>query len=231
MKHLFCLIIPLSFFLTAQAQEIRPVSSTFQDYLPVLKDSGYSAFSFDISSLQDSTYRFEFIIKEYEHGEMIEEKALSRNVPTSQNRMMLSLFSHEDQKTILESGQAYDAAKGIYKVSKRFTIGFHPTSTDSLVKMIIDLKQMMTLSRKLSLKPLDAPGHEGDYQYDMRSFKVHAFKPGEFIPLVLIGSFWWDERFKIIRSCGESELPADMRSDMFKRMPHYYVIGVALQIQ
>lgn len=231
MKHLFCLIIPLSFFLTAQAQEIRPVSSTFQDYLPVLKDSGYSAFSFDISSLQDSTYRFEFIIKEYEHGEMVEEKALSRNVPTSQNRMMLSLFSHEDQKKILESGQAYDAAKGIYKVSKRFTIGFHPTATDSLVKMIIDLKQMMTLSRKLPLKPLDAPGHEGDYQYDMRSFKVHAFKPGEFIPLVLIGSFWWDERFKIIRSCGESELPADMRSDMFKRMPHYYVIGVALQIQ
>lgn len=229
MKHLLCLIFLLFFFLTAQAQEIRPVSSTFQDYLPLFQDAGFRAFSFDISSLQDSTYRFEFIIKEYEHGEIVEEKALSRNVLTSQNRMMLSMFSPEDQKAILESGRAYDAAKGIYKVSKRFTIGFHPTTTDSLVKMIIDLNPMMTLSRKLPLKPLDAPGHEGEYQYDMRSFKVHAFKPGEFIPLVLIGSFWWDERFKIIRSCGESELPADMRSDMFKRMPHYYVIGVALR--
>lgn len=228
MKQLFCIILLSSFFLTAHAQEIRPVPSTFQDYLPVLKDAGYSAFSFDISSLQDSTYRLEFIVKEYEHGEIVEEKALSRNNPT--NRMMLSLFSPDDQKKILDSGKAYDAAKGIYKVSKRFTIGFHPASTDSIVKMTIDLNQMMTLTRKLPLKPLEAPGHEEEYRYDVRPFQVDTFKLGAFIPLVLMGSFWWDERFKIIRFCGESELPADMQSDIFKRMPHYYVIGVELSL-
>lgn len=74
MKQLFGRILLLSFFLTAQTQEILPVASTFQDYLSILKDAGFSAFSFDISLLRDSTYRFEFIIMEYEHDELVGEK-------------------------------------------------------------------------------------------------------------------------------------------------------------
>lgn len=56
--------------------------------------------------------------------------------------------------------------------------------------------------------------------------KVDTVSIGEFVPLVLLGTWWYDEDAQIIRFCGDDELAADMSSGMLKRIPHYYVIGV-----
>lgn len=59
-----------------------------------------------------------------------------------------------------------------------------------------------------------------------RPFKLQPFKEGEFIPLMLVGSIWWDSEFNLFRFCGESVIDPDLSSDIVKFIPHYYVIGV-----
>ena len=55
---------------------------------------------------------------------------------------------------------------------------------------------------------------------------MSEFKENEFIPLILLGSGWFDERFNIFRFCGESEIEPDMSSEILKEVPHHYVLGV-----
>lgn len=72
-----------------------------------------------------------------------------------------------------------------------------------------------------------APGKE-EYMYDYRPFKVGAIQLGEFIPLVLFGSYWYDEEAGFFRFCGEDELEPDLSSKMVASIPHYYVLGICV---
>ncbi|MBR7026190.1 MAG: DUF5041 domain-containing protein [Bacteroidales bacterium] len=47
-----------------------------------------------------------------------------------------------------------------------------------------------------------------------------------FTPLLLFGSYWYDEQNKVVRFCGENSFPSDMSSPTLKLIPHYYVIGI-----
>jgi hypothetical protein len=49
------------------------------------------------------------------------------------------------------------------------------------------------------------------------------------IPLVLLGSAWWDTKFKVFRFCGENEINPDMSEKFISEIPHFYVIGVEVQ--
>jgi len=107
------------------------------------------------------------------------------------------------------------------------TIGF-PPAADSLktVSFFVDNAEIAT--RSLALKPLDGPRQRFTYYYKLRPFKVGAFQLDVFTPLVLAGSFWFDEQAGVYRFCSEREFPSDMSSASLKYIPHYYVIGVTI---
>ena len=54
-------------------------------------------------------------------------------------------------------------------------------------------------------------------------------KIGEFTPLVLYGSAWFDSEAGIFRFCGENEISPDMHEDIVKDIPEFYVIGVIIK--
>ena len=64
------------------------------------------------------------------------------------------------------------------------------------------------------------------FNYHTRPFIIEAFEVDKFIPLVLFGSSWYDERFNVIRFCGEREIDPDLSSEILKDVPHYYVLGI-----
>ena len=73
-----------------------------EDYVRLLNSVKYETFSFDVSSLIDSTRVFEFYYREYEHENMVAEKRFC----ICENRKMISDFSEEHQKEIHEDGDA-----------------------------------------------------------------------------------------------------------------------------
>lgn len=227
-NNLLSIFLIFAFVISAQAQEIRAVNTKFSDYLPLLNNAGYVVYSYDISSLKDTTYQITFSVKEYVKGQLIEGKGIGFT-PVFTNRRMLSVFSERDQKNIIEKGTAYDADKGIYKLCDRITVGFSPAA-DSVKNAMFNVNNIGSFFWRLALKPMDAPGYEGTYHYDIRPFKIEEFKTGEFIPLLLVGSFWWDEKFQIIRFCGESEFSPSMQSETIDKIPHYFVIGITLSL-
>lgn len=225
MKQLLILIsnILIGMSITAHAQELKRTEPVFSDYIPILKDAGYEVFSFDISSLKDDTYNIGFAVREYVMGELVPDPLEGAFALT--NRDMISGYSKGYQQKIIEEGLAYDVERGVYKLYEKMTIGISP-SADSLKNVSFSIGKYR-IGRALPLKPMDAPGIVGkQYSYDTRPFKVDTISIGEFVPLVMLGTWWYDEDAQTIRFCGDEELAADMSSGMLKRIPHYYVIGV-----
>lgn len=203
------------------------METTLEDYITILNDAGFEAFAFDISSLKDDTYSIALVTKEYVRGRLVAD---SSNEPFSfavTNRDMISDFSKAEREGILASGSAYDAEKGIYRLAGKITLGFSSTA-DSLKNVKVIVENMGAIGKKLALRQLEAPGFEGRYFYQVRPFRTDSFKEGEFTPLVLVGSYWYDINNGLIRFCTESEFDPDMSSESFSQIPHYYVLGVTV---
>ena len=41
---------------TLRAQEVKPIEASMEDYIALLNQNGYQAYSFDISLMKDATY-------------------------------------------------------------------------------------------------------------------------------------------------------------------------------
>ena len=229
MKRFFFLLAFSLFFLNTNAQEIKSVESSFEDYLPLLKDAGFEMFSFDISSLKDETYKISFVTKEYVDGKLVFDSYRDDFLYVISNRTMLSEFPEDQQEQIIAENRAYDIEKSIYTLSKKISIGFAPAGADSLKKVRMIVENQGSSGQSLSLKPLNAPGFEGHYAYDIRPFKQDTIAIGDFTPLLLVGSFWYDEAHGIVRFCGENSFDKDMSSETLKLIPHYFVIGIRVE--
>lgn len=223
-RFVFFILLGVLFWVKVPAQELRSQPADFCDYISLLNASGYIVYSFDISSLKDQTYYISFDIREYSKGEQIVGKR-DRMTFAISNRDMIEDFSEETQKRLLSEGTAYDLDKGIYSLSERISIGFCPT-VDTLRKVTLSVVNMGGMEKNLSLKTLTAPGYEPQCLYDIRPFKSETIQVGGFTPLLLLGSYWYDEQRKVVRFCGEKEFSADMSSPTLKLIPHYYVIGI-----
>lgn len=227
MKKIACICLAGALLgASAFAQELKSIAPESSDYLPLLKAAGYKVFAYDISSLGDKTYSFSVEFQEYVNGELVPEDNDGFTVSFT-NRTMLSVFTEEQQEEIKAEGSAYDLEKGIYKLSTKMTVGVIPTSvSEKYVALFFNGE--MRYGKRLKLKEATQPGYEGRYIYDERPVKVEAFQPGAFIPLVVVGSYWFDERVGAYRFCGENVFPADLQSETLKLVPHYYVIGVKI---
>ena len=208
--------------LAGQAQEIKKVAATPEDFMEHMSLCGYEVFTYDISSLRDSVSSFDIVIREYNQQGMIEEEKLYG----FRTKTMISDFDEKDRQEIYAENDADDMERGIYRLSKTIAIGFTPLKSDSIEAITLQSSRNDASHWTLTLKPIpDAP--RTIYRYRMVPYQPDTFCLDTFIPLVFYGSFWWDDDSKIIRSCGEKELTEKTAksSNFFKYCPHYYIIG------
>lgn len=220
---LFLLSLTMSW---AQNYSVNPQEASMEDYIKLLIFNKYEAFSFDVSSLIDSTRVFEFYYREYEREKMVAEKRFC----IYENRTMISEFNEQDQKQIHEEGSAFDEANGVYSVAQKIIIGFSPLKNDSTQRAYVDIENMTRGAFYLPLRPaVNTKSGETRLEYFPVPYKASKFEFNKFMPLVLYGSMWYDEVNDIFRMCGENEIDPDKGSRMQKHMPHYYIIGMVVR--
>ena len=233
MKRIKLLVIATLAFvgLTMQAQEVKQIEASVDDYIALLNQSGYQAYSFDISQLMDTTYYVQFEVREYVAGnpEPVMVHPYGRGL---KNRTMVKDFmwrelSEEELADIRAASVDYE--NGVYSRAEKITVGFLPCKNDSTEVGKLFVENQGASGFSLSLKQIDHKGAYNEdviYSYNTLPFKTSAFEEGKFIPLAAYASFWFDERFNIIRFCGATELDPDMTTEILKDTPHYFVIGV-----
>ena len=209
--------------MTGQAQTIKKVTATPEDFMEHMALCGYEVFNYDISSLRDSVSSFTIVIHEYDQQRMIDEKKLYG----FRTKTMISDFNEKDQKSIYEEKDADDMERGIYRLAKTLAIGFSPVQSDSIETITLRSSRNDASTWKLMLKPI-TEASPTVYRYQRVPYQPTSFSLDTFIPLVFYGSFWWDEQLKGIRFCGDTELTEEKAktSEYFKLCPYYYIIGV-----
>ena len=228
----FLVIATLAFAgLTMQAQEVKQIEASVEDYIALLNQSGYQAYSFDISQLMDTTYYIQFEVREYVAGNpepvMVQPYGRGRKNRTMVKDFMWRELSEEEMADIRDASVDYE--NGVYSRAEKITVGFFPCKNDSTEVGKLFVENQGASGFSLSLKPIDHKGAYNEdviYSYNTLPFKTSAFEEGKFIPLAAYASFWFDERFNIIRFCGATELDPDMTTEILKDTPHYFVIGV-----
>ena len=228
MRHFFFIILMgVIFGLHANAQALKRTEPDFSDYIPLLNVAGYQVYTFDISSLNEETYNIEFDVREYVKGELVEDPKNNYPRPRLRNRRMLSDFPEEYWNEIIAEGPVYDLDKGICTLGDKISIGLSPAA-DSLKTLNMMVENIGAVRKPLSMKPITSSSGKEEYMYDSFPFKVDEIQLGEFIPLVMFGSYWFDEEAGYYRFCGESELEADLSSKILSLIPHYYIIGMSV---
>ena len=237
--RLFLALILAFASLCGFAQEIKSVDAkfedyqlvaTFDDYLSLLQKAGYNMFVYDISSLKDKATFVEFSVREYVNGNLVDEEHSHQHKAKLIYR--ISEFSEDDQKVIKAAAIADDEDNDIFRLATRLKIGFTPVGADmeqSAQFEVAGKVQMALFSKLLSLRDNRVDKSHRKLDYYTRPFIIDGFEKGKFIPLVLYAAPWWDENYEIYRLCGETEIPADMSSDILKHSPHYFVIGVEFE--
>lgn len=233
MKRIKLLVIAALAFvgLTMQAQEVKPIEASVEDYIALLNQNGYQAYSFDISPMKDTTYQVHFEVREYV-ADNLEPVSIQPYGRRLKNRTMVKDFfwrelSEEEVAEIKAASVDYE--NGVYSRSEKITVGFLPCENDSTKVGRVFLDNEGNFGFSLKLKPINHYGaydNQVIYQYRTLPFKPSAFEEGKFIPLAAYTSFWFDAKYNIIRSCGATELDPDMSTEILKDTPHYYVIGV-----
>ena len=233
MKRIKLLVIAALAFvgLTMQAQEVKQIEASIEDYIALLNQNGYQAYSFDISTIKDTTYQVHFEVREYV-ADNLEPVSIQPYGRRLKNRTMVKDFfwrelSEEEVAEIKAASVDYE--NGVYSRSEKITVGFLPCENDSTKVGLVFLDNQGNFGFSLKLKPINHYGayeNQVIYQYRTLPFKPSAFEEGKFIPLAAYTSFWFDEKYNIIRSCGATELDPDMSTEILKDTPHYYVIGV-----
>ena len=223
MKKISIITLTLVLSCTAFGQQIKKQDVATDDLITLLNAAGYELFSFDVSEMLDERYNITFIRKEYEDRKEI----ASLNLTTVQNKRLLTDFPEYQWQQIIDAGRIIDSKTQAIAHAEKFNFGFYPSGNDSTKFIQIDVPGFMRSGGPLKLRGF--PVKDSDkkfFSYHTRPFKIDTFEADKFIPLVLFGSVWYDERMNGYRFCGERELEPDMSSESLQYLPHYYVFGV-----
>ena len=221
-KSLSLLMLVIS--CAAFGQQIKTKNVELDDFITLLGSAGYELFSYDITEMLNDRYDIVFVRKEYEAGKEI----ANSNLNTMRNKRLLTDLQESSRQEFIDGGgRIIDPNTQAINHAEKITFGFYPSDNDSTKFMQINVPDIGWMSAPLKLRGLTIKDSDKKfYSYHTRPFKIGAFEVDEFIPLVLFGSSWYDERFNAYRFCGESEINPDMSSEILKDVPHYYVLGV-----
>lgn len=116
-------------------------------------------------------------------------------------------------------------------LGEKLIVGFLPSENDSTANYIFQFPGG-AFNASLMLRPIFNPSEPATpiYIYESRPFELASpFKVGQFIPLVLYGSWWYDADSDVTRLCGEKFIKPDLSSDIIKYIPHFYVLGIRIK--
>ena len=209
---------------TAFGQQIKSKNVELDDLISLLGVAGYELFNYDISEMLNERYNIVFVKKEFSAGKEIE----SSNLTTVSNKRLLTEFPESQWQELIDAGRVIDPKTQAISHAEKISFGFYPSGNDSTKLMQVNVPGFMSMNkitfqmRGLTLKDSE----KMMFFYNTRPFKIKEFQEDEFIPLILLGSGWYDERFNVLRFCGEREIEPDMSSEILKDVPHHYVVGV-----
>ena len=124
--------------------------------------------------------------------------------------------------------ESYEVESSLRKNPQKLTLGFSPKS-DSMRNVGLYVDDVRIATKTLSLKPMTAPQYEGEIMYDLLSFELNQIKVNAVTPLVLLGSYWFDEPFKTARFYGDEGRTIELSSPILKLIPHCYVLGIKVE--
>lgn len=116
-------------------------------------------------------------------------------------------------------------------IGKKLVIGFMPSGNDSIANYLFHFSDG-EFGGRLNLKPIFDPRipDKKHYVYASRPFELAASsEKGKFVPLVLYGSWWYDQDAGTFRFCGDNEIKLDFSSDILNVIPHYFVLGIKIK--
>ena len=119
-----------------------------------------------------------------------------------------------------------------FPLGEKLVIGFAPSSNDSTYVYSYQSVGGGGFNATLKLQPVFAPEMPTKlaYRYESRPFELAApVEAGKFIPLVLFGSYWYEEETGVSRFCGDKLIKPDLSSDLIKSIPHFYVLGIKIK--
>ena len=119
-----------------------------------------------------------------------------------------------------------------FPIGEKLVIGFAPSSNDSTYVYSYQSVGGGGFNATLKLQPVFAPEMptKQAYSYESRPFELVApIETGKFIPLVLFGSYWYEQETGVSRFCGDKQIKPDLSSDIIKDIPHFYVLGIIIK--
>ena len=140
------------------------------------------------------------------------------------------------EPVIMEYGKGQEAKDVLgfsfsFPIGEKLVIGFAPSSNDSTYVYSYQSDGGGGFNATLKLKPVYAPEMptKQAYRYESRPFElVSPVETGKCIPLVLFGSYWYEQDTGVSRFCGDKLIKPDLSSDIIKSIPHFYVLGIKI---
>ena len=202
-------------------QVIRTEPQT-SDLFNVLEPMDVCIYHFDLKEFLNEKYKFTAYIDEYSPNK--EPKRIYNN-NLGNNIKSLSEIPEEHQKEFRKIKQIPEG-KNEWENIKEISI-YLRKQNDSVAAFTINIPEVLIANKRVPLQQLKTENFS-TYFYRPRPFKFNAteIKESLEIPLVLYASAWVDEKYKIIRFCGEKEIDPEMNAKILKHVPHYYIIGI-----
>lgn len=224
-KVLHTFLICWLFTLPVMAQDscmVVKAEPQLSDIYGALRSLNVHIFRFDISSFLKSVYQVNLYIDEYEKDSIphrYRDVSLGTNIESLDNVPEEYREEFRKIKQVPEGKNEWDNIKDISIYLTK--------PNDSIASFEINIPNTLTTRQRVKLHPIS---EYNTYFYDVRpfTFKATEEKDTVSIPLLLYGSAWLDKKYNIIRFCGESEIDPDMKAELLKELPHYYIIGLKL---
>lgn len=195
----------------------RPIGLT--DVTDVLNVMGVKMFHFDLKPFLADTYEVQVYVEEHEKGKASKR---IRQFRMGKNKVSLKDLPADFRKykNLPEDAEMWNKITDLSL--------FLTSRNDSTALLTIKVPDAMTTSVRLKLRPL---GKEKVYFYESRPYLLRNYLKADSlnIPLILYGSGWVDEKYGLMRFCGEREIDGNDKTGMIlSNVPHYYVVGVEL---
>lgn len=225
-RIMLCLSIlaMVSYQTSAQKQAERKDISA-DDILCALEMSGTFLYSFCFDSFNDEVYEISPFAEEY-----IDGKRIDKDINFSFGKSKVDVRQFGDKADSWRELYGMAPSDSIY--TKLSDIGIYIINgNDSTVRSCINIKSIGTIDSVLKKRTATKGPDKGKFiNYSHRPFRMIP-QEGDciHIPLVLYGSYWYDDQCDLYRFCGDKEISPDMSSEILKSIPHYFIIGVDLR--
>lgn len=196
---------------------IKPLEAGVNEYIAIMEASGNRMYSFDVSDLSDTARTVFIEVREYS-GDTLAAPTIKFPLKTVDYRdrddMIMAGFDDADFENV---------NKSIFWTLKRINIGFRCVPNDSVATIVIDVPDNMRAPITRNLRQIK--DGKGDSRYFYAPFACTDFsavKSGEFTPLAVLASGWFDAKINNLRACGNG-------NTVTENSPHYFVVGLKVK--